>query len=119
MLLQKTCSILAITLAIAGGGAARAGTDGVVSQKAVRIDDLNLVSEADARRLAVRLDKAAKQVCANSDGVSLDEAECRREAVARAINDLARLQAAADWSAPGREMTSSPVLAGEGANAVQ
>jgi len=117
MLLQKTWSMLAITLAISGAGAARAETDGTARQKAVRIDDLNLVFEADARRLAARLDKAAKQVCA--DRVFLDEAECRREAVARAINDLARSQAAVDPGAHGREMESNPVLAGEGANTDQ
>jgi UrcA family protein len=94
MLLQKTCALLTITLALSAAATARAATAGELFQQTVRSGDLDLTSEPGARHLAVRLEKAAKQVCAVPDSVFLNEAECRREAVARAIHDLARGQLA-------------------------
>jgi UrcA family protein len=80
-----------------------------------RLGDLDLTSEPGARHLAVRLEKAAKQVCAVPDSVFLNEAECRREAVARAIHDLARGQLAGGNS-PREATKAEPVPASERAN---
>jgi choline dehydrogenase-like flavoprotein len=51
MLLQKSCALLALTLALSSAATARAETGGQVSQEAVRTDDLDLASDSGARRL--------------------------------------------------------------------
>ena len=114
MLLQKTCALLALTLALSGAATARAETGGQVPQETVRFGDLDLASEPDARHLAARIEKAAKQVCAIPDSVFLNEAECRREAVARAINALARRQLAANTLGAAAKPASA--LASDGVN---
>jgi UrcA family protein len=116
MLVQKSCVIVAIALALSSAAAARAETRGLVRQQVVRIDDIDLASAADARRLTARLEKAAKDVCSPTDAVLVDEVECRRQALIRAVNELARRQAAADPTTQIREMTSNSSLPREGAN---
>jgi UrcA family protein len=117
MLLKKSCALLAITLALSGAATARAETGGEISHEAVRFDDLDLASDSGARHLAARIEKAAKQVCAVPDTVFLNESECRREAIARAINTLARRQlASAAPNTLGGATKTAPGLAGEGAD---
>lgn len=78
---------------------------GSAGRQIVRSGDLDLAVGPGARRLATRLEKPAKQVRAIPGGVLLNEAECRREAVARAraMTDLARPQPAGSAQPPRRD----------------
>jgi UrcA family protein len=115
MFLNKTCALLAITLALSGAATAHAATGGEVLQQTVRLGDLDLASEPGARDLAARIEKAAKQVCAVPDSDFLNEAKCRREAVARAMNDVARRKLAAAPNTLGGA-NAAPVFANDGAS---
>jgi UrcA family protein len=97
MRIHRSGAILAIAFTVSAGAVAHADTSEPSGpQEVVRWDDLDLTSTTGARVLATRIDKAARKVCAETGPLALHgDADCRREAVARAIGDLASREMAA------------------------
>ena len=115
MSFQTSCAILAILPALSCAASAHADAFDPVRQETVRFDDLDLTSPSGARHLGLRVEGAARNVCATTD--RLEELRCRRDAVARATANLVRVRPALKASALGPQ--ANPLLAvphGEGSD---